>query len=527
MGAISGRSVAALIGGVLAAQVALSAGAQDTVILSQRGDALTLDPYDENESPTFTVLFNLFDPLVDMDSELRLVPALAASWEQVSPTTWEFALRPGVEFHEGGVLGADDVVFSLNRLQTWEGSELKADISTVASVEAVGDLTVRIHTHQPDPILLNRLVTVLIMDRERTERVIAEHGERHLVEHPDGTGPYRLVEWVREDHLTLEAFPRHWGGAPAIPRVIFRPISNDATRLAALLTGDVHLITDVPVRDVERITSTPGLRLEQRPSLRVIYLGVDCGRDATPGVPSSPPNPLRDRRVREAIYLAINEDLIVERIMNGFAVPAAQLVPPVIFGYDPSITRPPHNVERARELLAEAGYPDGFAVRLDAPNDRYVNDARIAQAVAGQLARIGIRVDVQARPKAIFFEDEQQGRCSFFLIGWTNPNGDASGTFEYLLHTRQPERGLGVSNYSSHYSNPELDALTEQAMRTLDRAERERILQRAMRLAMEDLPHIPLHFQVDLYGVSERLEWSPRADTRLRGADMRFRPAAQ
>jgi peptide/nickel transport system substrate-binding protein len=521
-----GRFAVGLISSVAAVMIVAWAPAQDTLVLSQRGDALTLDPYDENESPTFSVLFNIFDPLVDTDAELHLVPGLAESWSQIDPTTWELHLRPGVTFHGGGTFDADDVVYSLNRVKTWEGSEVMADISTVASAEAVDPLTVRIHTAQPDPILLNRLITVLMMDRESTERAIAEHGVQWLVDHPDGTGPYRLVEWVKEDHLTLEANPNYWRGAPTIPHVIFRPISSDATRLAALLSGDVHLITEVPVRDTQRIEQTPGLRLLQRPSLRVIYLGVDCGRDETPGVPSSPPNPFKDRRVREAIYLAIDEQMIVDRVMNGFAVPAAQLVPSVIFGYDPSITRPAPDPERARALLAEAGYPNGFSARLDGPNDRYVNDSRIMQALAGQLARVGITVDVNAKPKTIFFEDEQQGRCSFFLIGWTNPNGDSSGTFEYLLHTRQPERGLGVSNYSSHYSNPELDALTEEAMHTTDRAERERVLQHAMRVAMEDLPHIPLHFQVDLYGASDQLEWTPRADTRLRAFDMRFRAPA-
>ena len=493
------------------------------LVMSQRGDALTLDPYDENETPTYSVLSNIFDTLVETDENLNLQPALAESWTQVDDLTWDFHLREGVTFHSGTPFTADDVVFSVDRAQHWEGSEVVADIVTIASAEVIDDLTVRIRTAAPDPILLNRLIYLMIMDRETSEAAIAEHGQEWLVEHPTGTGPYRLEQWIKEDRITLVAVEDHWRGPASIQRVVFRPMANDASRMAALLAGDVHLITDVPVRDTDRITNADNLELVTAPSLRLIYLGLDCGRDETPGIESSPPNPLMDRRVREAIYLAIDEDAIVERVMNGFAVAAGQLVPSMVFGFDPSIERPAYDPNRARELLTEAGYPDGFEVRLDGPNDRYVNDSRIMQAIAGQLARVGIRVSVDARPKTIFFEDEEQERCSFFLIGWANTNGDASGTFEYLLHTNDPSLQLGDSNNSTRYSNPELDALIEEAGRTVNREEREGLLHRCMQIAMEDLPQIPLHFQVDLYGSSEQLEWTPRQDRRLKAWTMRWR----
>jgi peptide/nickel transport system substrate-binding protein len=494
----------------------------DVLILSQRGDALTLDPYDENETPTFSILSNIFDSIVDFDPDLQLVPGLATSWERVDDLTWEFQLREGVSFHSGDAFTADDVVFSFDRALHWEGSEAVGDILTIASVEAVAEHTVRFHTHQPDPILLRRVAQILIMDRESTEQAVEEHGETWLVEHPNGTGAYRFVEWIREDHLTLEAF-EGWRGTPPIERVIFRPISNDPTRLAALLAGDVHMITDVPVRDTDRIEGQPNLQLLRRPSLRLIYLGLDCGRDESPGLPDSPPNPLIDRRVREAIYLAIDEEAIVANTMNGFAEPAGQLVPPTVFGHNPSIARPPHNPERAVALLTEAGFPDGFRIRLDAPNNRYVNDHRIAQAIASQLARVGITVEVHARPKSIFFEDEELGECSMFLIGWANSNGDVAGTYEFLLHTPDEERGLGSANSSNNYSNPELDALIEEAARTVDEAEREQVLHRAMEVVMEDLPQIPLHYQIDLYAAVSELEWTPRQDRRLRVIEMQWR----
>ncbi|MBN1478211.1 ABC transporter substrate-binding protein [Candidatus Sumerlaeota bacterium] len=502
--------------------VAPPSAAPLALILSQRGDALTLDPYDENETPTFSILSNIFDAIVDFDPDLQIAPGLATSWERVDDLTWDFQLREGVAFHSGDAFTADDVVFSFDRAQHWEESEAVGDILTIASVEAIDEHTVRFHTHQPDPILLRRVAQILIMDKESTEQAIEEHGVTWLVEHPNGTGPYRFVEWIREDHLTLEAFGG-WRGTPTIERVIFRPISNDPTRLAALLAGDVHLITDVPVRDTDRIEGQPNLRLHRRPSLRLIYLGLDCGRDESPGLPDSPPNPLRDHRVREAIHLAIDEEAIVANTMNGFAEPAGQLVPPTVFGYNPAITRPAHNPERAMELLAEAGFPDGFRIRLDAPNNRYVNDHRIAQAIASQLARVGITVEVSARPKAIFFEDEELGECSMFLIGWSNSNGDVAGTFEFLLHTPDEARGLGSANSSNNYSNPELDALIEEAARTVDEGQRLEVLHRAMALVMEDLPQIPLHFQVDLYAAVSELDWTPRQDCRLRVMEMRWR----
>lgn len=498
----------------------------ETIVLSQPSDALTLDPYDENESPTFAVLANIFNALVDTDSDLQLIPSLAESWTQPSDTVWEFRLRPGVVFHSGDAFTADDVAFSLDRAINWTGSEVKADVMTIARTEVIDDHTVRIHTRGPDPILLNRLTGILMMDRESTEAAVAEHGDGWTVEHPNGTGPYRLVSWRREEAIDLEAFPRFWGGEPDIQHVRFRPITNDATRIAALLAGDVHLITDVPVRDTGRIENSPTLQLIRNPSLRLIYLGMDCGREQTPGVPGSPPNPFMDQRVRRAIYLAIDEEQIAEHVMNGFAVPAGQLVPDAVFGFDPSITRPAHDLEEARRLLTEAGYPDGFSCTLDAPNNRYVNDERIATAIASQLARVRIIVSVAARPKTVFFEDEQQGRSSFFLIGWSNSNGDASGTFEYLLHTNTPERNLGSSNNSSHYSNPELDAAIQAAAVEIDRDERRRLLQRCMQIAMQDLPHIPLHYQVDLFAAVRGLDWQPRRDTRLQAFEMHWRDEA-
>lgn len=496
---------------------------EKTLIISQRSDALTLDPYDENESPTFCVLHNLFEALTYLDSNLELQPKLATSWKAENDTTWVFKLRKGVTFHNGASFDSADAKYSIERALNWEGSEIKAAVLLVDKVETPDPYTVRIITKQPDPILPLRLEMVMMLDKETCEREIAAHGQGYLVTHPNGTGAYKLVEWVKDDHLTLVAFDQYSEGPARIKNVIFRPITNEATRVAALLTGKTHIITEVPVRDVDRVEKDPKLQLVKKPGLRLIYLGLDVGRDKTPTIPSSPPNPLKDLRVRQAMYYGINEEAIVKYVMNGLAQPAGQLFPEPVVGYNPAIKRYPYDPEKARQLLTEAGYPNGFEVRLDAPNDRYVNDDKIARAVASQLAKIGIRVQVNAYPKAKFFQDEEDGKSSFYLIGWANNNGDGCATFEYLLHTRDDAKNLGSANNSTYYSNPELDRLTELASHTLDPDTRVRYLQEAVAIAMHDLVHIPLHYQYDLYGISRDVVWTPRRDTRIMCHDVRWR----
>lgn len=495
-----------------------SESAGDRVLrVSQGSEARSMDPYFALESATFSVLSNIFESLSDISDEMTIVPLLAESWSNVDPTTWEFHLRKGVTFHGGQPFDAEDVRYSIERALNWKPSRLRSEIPTVSRVEVVDPHTVRIVTSVPDAILPTRLASLFILDRESSEAGVASGGDDWLATHANGTGPYRLESWVKDSECVLDAFEGYWGGAPGIRRISFLATSNDATRLASFLNGDIDILVNVPVGDVDRVAATPGFGVVSRPSLRLIYLGLDCGRDQSPGLPNSPPNPLKDVRVRQAIYAAINEELIVEKVMNGHAAAASQLFPEGVLGYDPAIQRPAYDPDRARALLAEAGYPNGFSVRLDAPNDRYVNDEAIASAVAAQLARVGITVDVQAVPKARFFPIEQAGETSFFLLGWANTNGDGTGTFDHLLHTADPARNLGGSNTSTFYSNSELDRLSEAAAGEFDAARRADLLQQANRIAMVDLPHIPLHFQMDIYAVSDRVQWQPRRDTQVRG----------
>jgi len=514
---------AGTVGGALACVKSRDAALGERAArISQGSDLLSFDPYFKLESPSFNIQRNVFDALTDVDANMKLAPGLAERWELKSPTVWEFTLRRGVTFHGGQPFSADDAVYSIRRAMDWKLSRVKSEIPTVRRVEALGGSLLRVETTMPDAILPLRLASILILNRASCEPAVRQYGDDWLATHANGTGPYRVLDWRKDVRCELIANDRFWGRKPTVRRLDFIPTSSDATRLTALHGGDIDLMINVPPAFVDYAARVGGYRILKRPGLRLIYLGLDVGRDKTPGVAASPPNPLKDLRVRRAIAAAVDNRLIVEKIMRGNAVPADQLFPPGVIGYDPSIELERPNLELAKKLLNEAGYPGGFTVCLDGTNDRYVNDAAILQAVASLLARAGIAVQVNAQPKASFFPLEERGGCSFFMLGWADTNGDGAGTFDHLLHTAAPGGGYGESNTSTQYSNPELDRLDEAASREFDPVKRNALLQAANRLAMHDLVHIPLHFQMDLYAVSNRIQWSPRRDTEVRGLDLKW-----
>lgn len=500
-----------------------AAAEQRELRVSQGSDVITMDPYFMLESPTFNVQRSIFDPLTDIDPQMKIVPALAESWENVEPTRWRLKLRAGVKFHDGQPFDAEDVRYSLRRAIDWGQSKVRSEIPTVKEIHIIDPLTVEIETTVPDAIIPTRLASVLILDKESSEAGIAKEGDGWLAAHANGTGPYKLAEYQVGSHVLLTANEAFRDGAPSVKRVRFLSMAEPATRMAALLNGELDILTAVPVQDVDKVRSLAGFKVLPQPSLRLIYLGLDVSRDQSPGAPGSPPNPLKDLRVRQAIYKGINIDLIVKTIMNGYAEPADQLFPKTIFGFNPEIARPAYDPEGAKKLLAEAGFPNGFPIRLDTPNDRYVNDSKIAGAVAQQLAQIGIQVDVAAKPKQRFFSEERDGAYSFFLIGWANTNGDGNGTFDHLLHTSDPAKNLGASNTSTVYSNPKVDALSDAAAAEFDIEKRRKLLQEAVKLVMDDLPHIPLHYQMDIYAVSDKVNWTPRSDTQVRGSDVTWK----
>jgi peptide/nickel transport system substrate-binding protein len=503
--------VALIVSGPTAATAAKS------LVHGSASEPRALDPYFHSETPTNSMNKNLYDALLHFDSELKVHPGLALKWENPDSLTWVFHLRKDVTFHDGAPFTAADVKFSIERAKNWPKSGFKSTVNKVQSVEVIDDYTVKITTPKPFGILHRKLAQIGIMNKAWVEK----HGDEYQTDHPNGTGPYKLVEWVKGDHITLEANPSHFNGAPAIKQIIVRPLTNDATRTAALLSGEINIADDVPVLDVGRIKANKKVELASRPGLRLIYLQMDHDREVSPKAKGPDgKNPLRIKKVRQAIYLAINEDAIVKHVMNGFAFPASQFYPKEVFGYDDSITRPAFNPEKAKALLAEAGYPDGFELTIDSPNDRYVNDDKIAQSVAASLSRIGIQMKVNALPKKTFFPMTDRRETSFFLIGWSCADGDGSAFLDGIAHTYDKERGFGRYN-RGRYSNPEVDRLIEAAGSTVDQTERLKHMQAAQRIALiENQAFIPLHYQVDLYAKSKNVKWTPRADHYFYYSDM-------
>lgn len=501
-----------ILGAIAAAALVIPGGlAAKTITVGVASGVNSLDPHFHNESPTNSANYNIFDGLVNFDEDLNPYGVLAESWEVIDDTTWEFKLKQGVTFHNGNSFNADDVVFSFNRIKTGKTSGFKGSVSAISKVEKVDDYTVRVITGEPFPLLLNKLSYMRIMDEEFASSM----SDQELGQTPVGTGPYKLENWTRGQSLTLVANEDYHQGAPTIDRVELRPLTNDSARVAAILSGAVDLANRVPVRDVERIKQNEDLQFHIEPGLRLIYLQMDQHREDSPYVSGVDENPFLDPRVRKAVYLGIDEAAIVEHIMGGFAKAAAQYHPQPVTGHDPSIERPSHNPEKAKQLLEQAGYGDGFTVVLDSPNDRYINDEKIAQAVASSLARIGITVEVNAIPKASFFPKANDADSSFNLIGWASGDGDASSFLDANLHSYNQETGYGRYN-GGRYSNPEVDKLIERSSTIIDPEKREALLHEITQKALiEDQNIIPLHYQVDLYAYRNEVDFTPRADTYL------------
>ena len=493
---------------------------EEALIHGAASEPRSLDPYFHSETPTNSMNKNIYDCLLDFDKDLNVKPALAVSWENPDNLTWVFKLRNDVVFHDGTPFTAADVKFSIERCQTWEKSGFKATAGQIASVEVIDETTVKITTKEPFGILPRKLAQIMIMSKKFVEA----HDEAYLNDHAVGTGPYQLKEWVKGDYLTLAANEKYFRGVPAIKTVTLRPLTNDATRTSALLAGDAHIIDDVPVQDVSRIDGASGVSSISRPGLRLIYLQMDQDRIESPKVKSSDgKNPLMDARVRKALYLGIDEAAIVQYVMNGFAEAASQFYPSTVFGYDPGIKRPDCNPEKAKAMLKEAGYPNGFEITLDSPNDRYVNDDKIVQAIASQLARIGVKINVNAIPKKTFFPMTDRRETSFFLIGWSCADGDASAFLDGIAHTFDPDKGYGRYN-RCRYSNPKVDHLIESASATLDADQRLKFMREAQQIALvEDQAFIPLHYQVDLYAKSDKVVFEPRVDHYIWYADINWK----
>lgn len=488
-------------------------------------EASSLDPHYHNVTPNNSVRRHIYESLVDQDAQQRLTPLLAESWRAVDDTTWEFRLRPGVTFHDGSPFTAQDVIYSVCRIPKVANSPSPFTIYTkaIASLSAPDPLTLVVKTATPYPLLPVEMSTFGIISAKAAGGQSVTFGKDGCSADAwpasgdfdgklaIGTGPFRLAEQVKGDRLVLTRNEAYWGPKPEWQRVILRPITSDAPRVAALLAGDVDLITEPPLQDLERLRKDAKTRVVQALSNRVIYLSLDHAAEPTPTIQTATgKNPLKDLRVRKAMAMAIDRDAIVKRLMGGLAMPASQLLAPGLFGHNGAIALP-HDPAQAKALLTEAGYPDGFQLTIGTPNDRYINDEKIAQAVAQMLTRIGIRTQVDAATASVFFPRRNKFEFSVYLAGWAAATGEASSPLKALVASQIKEKGYGGTNYG-RYSNPALDGLLDQALRTNDDARREALLAAAMKVAADDVAVIPLHYEVIPWAMRKGLDYAPRAD---------------
>ena len=518
------RIASAALAAALSAFLAPQAVGQ-TLNLAVGAPVTSLDPHYHALSPNYAVADMTFDSLTSFDARARVVARLAESWRPVAEDVWEFKLRDGVRFHNGNAFTAEDVAFTIARVPTVPNSPSSYAIYTrgIQRVEVVDPLTVRFHTNGPYPLLPVDLAQVEMLDSETHANPLTERfnsGEIAI-----GTGPFRVLAHRNGERIEYARNDSYFGERPHWARVNYRMITNDAARTAALLSGDVDFIDQVPTSDIAKLRGDARVQISEIDGLRLIFLALDHSREgATPfgtdndGRPL-PRNPLRDLRVRQALSMAIDRPAIAERVMEGAALPSAQLLPPASFGALPDRRAVRADPEAARRLLAEAGYPQGFRITLHGPNDRYINDARIIQAIGQMWTRIGVRTAVEGQPWATFVARAGRQELSAMLVGWGTSSGEPTSPLRSLLATYNAQRGFGGSN-RGRYSNPAMDAKMEEALRTLDDGRREALLREATALAMDDVGIVPIHIQKNIWAMRRGLRHEARADELTRAQDV-------
>ena len=497
--------------------MSLIANAQ-TIRIANQGDALSLDPHSLNESLQLSVTLNVYETLVTRNKDLSLAPLLATSWQQTSPTVWRFELRKGVQFHDGTPFTADDVVFSFQRAKG-EGSDMKATLNEVKEVRKVNDLAIDLETEGPFPILPDVISQTMILSQKWCEANQATRpvDRRKGIENAasfraNGTGPFRVRERQPNVRTVFVRNGSYWGKIEGnAQEVVFTPIANPATRVAALVSGEIDVMEPVPVQDIERVNASPNARVIAGPELRTIFLGMDQKRDELQYSSVKGKNPFKDKRVRQAFYQSIDIAGIQRTVMRGASRPTALMVGPGINGWTTEQDkRLPYDVEAARKLLADAGYPNGFEVTMNCPNDRYVNDGQICQSVAASLARIGVKINLATETKGTYFPKILRRDTSFYLLGWTPTTYDAHNALSSL--TACPDdKGAGQFNLGA-YCNPKLDEITKKIQSETDKAKRNALIKEAFELHGDDIGHLPLHQQSLAWGVSKKVELTQLAD---------------
>lgn len=506
-----------LICAVLLAAVALAASAANahTLRWARAADASTLDPHAGNTGPNNALLHAIYEPLVMRSSEGKLSPALAVSWRILPdrPTVWEFKLRPNVRFHDGSAFAADDVAFSLARAGR-PTSDWRSVMLDIEGVTVIDDLTIEIRTRSPDALLAENLVDLFIMDRGWAEahglaepQNLKERAETYASRHANGTGPYALAGREPGVRTVLKRNDGYWGrnSVPlAVSEIIYRPIPEHVTRITALLSNEVDFVQDVPVQDIARLKATKGITVQSGPENRVIFLGFNLARSELASSDVKGRNPFRDVRVRQAVGLAINHDALHRLTMRGQSTPVGILATPLIAGWSDDLgSVPPFDPAKAKKLLAAAGYPHGFAVTLNCPSDRYVNDEGICQSVVGMLGRVGIRVRLVAHPHTTHFPALHRGESDFFLLGWGITTFDSAYVFSNLYRTRTATHAAwNVSGYS----DPEIDRLIDDLGGEIDPDRRSVRTAAIWQRLKDEAVYVPLHAQTIAYAMRNGFE---------------------
>lgn len=492
------------------------AQAAPTLRIAVEADITSTDPHFHNLAPNKAISAHFFDPLILQDAQQRLQPGLALSWRAIDDTTWEFKLREGVTWHDGSPFTADDVAFTVQRAPAVPNSPSSFGLylRQIAETTVVDAHTIRFRTNAVFPLMPVYLSTFGIVSRKHGEG--ASTADYNSGKAMIGTGPYRFVSWRQGESIVMERNPTYWGGLQPWGTVNTRFMRSAASRVAALLSGDVDLIDVLPTSDIARVERDTRFRVSRAVSNRNMYVFVDHLERSSPfvrdrqGQPMAQ-NPFRDLRVRQAVSLAMNREAIVSRVMDGAAEATGQVMPRDWFGWTPTLPPPAYDPAGARRLLAEAGFPNGFNLTVHCSNNRYVNDERICQAIGQMLTRVGIQTEVQVLPFAPWITAASRQDYSLLFGGWGIDTAEPSSPLGSLLATYDRATGRGASN-RSRYSNPEVDRLVAQGLATLDDEARRQVFIRATEIAMRDVGLVPMHHQVNLWGVRAGLQHTARAD---------------
>lgn len=504
------------VGVVVATTIALAnASVAEDARIGVRTETQSVDPHFSYIGSSKSAVTNVFDTLIMRNPDLELTPSLATDWTFLDSGVWEFKLREGVKWHDGVPFTADDVIFSFERAPNVPNSPAPFGqfLSQVEEIEAVDDLTLHIKTRNPSAQILFDLAEVPIISRHAGEgATTADYNDGTAA---IGTGPFKFVSWRPGAALKLTRNDDYWRGVSEFENVEIIPMPNDASRVAALLAGDIDLVDAVPPDSYETLQNDDGVSVWTTPDVYTTFIHMDTDRESTPFITANDgseiKNPLLDVRVREALSKAIDRNAIIDRLLLGLGQPAGQLASPTMVGYNPDLKPTTYDPDGARELLAEAGFPEGFHMTLHGPNNRYVADGQIVQALAQMFERVGITTEVETMPSNVFFARGSAQEFSIFFIAWGSAQGTAWHGLRGVLMTHDKEAGYGPSN-RGRYSNPEVDRLTIASMSTFDLDEASRLSQEAAAVAFGEFGIIPLHHQLNVWASRKGFEYAARQD---------------